>query len=360
MKVLLKLLVAHFKQFTREKAALFWTFAFPVFFILIFGAVFSGGDDTTFSVGLVMEDNSEVAQGLSAALQEPEVLEVQIGERDNELQALEDGDRRAVIIVLPDFGETISKGNKGQIEIYYDPTQTTSSQVLIPIIEKVIDGFDRALSQAPSLIQVEGKTLQTYDLRAIDYLVPGVLAMALMQLGIFAAVELVTERENKVLKRLGATPLRRSTMIISTVIFRLMVALVQAALIIIIARLVFDVPMLGSWLFLISMIILGTLAFLALGYLLSAFAKTERTAMPLLMSIQFPMMFLSGIFFPAEMMPDFMIPIMNAMPLTYLGDSLRQIMVGSSALHPHYINAAVLGGWLVVCLIGAIRFFRWE
>ena len=360
MNLLLKLLVAHFKQFVREKAALFWTFAFPVFFILIFGAVFSGGDDTTFSVGLVMEDNSEVAQELSATLQEPEVLEVQIGERDAELQALEDGDRRAVIIIMPDFGEAISQGNMGEIEIYYDPTQTITAQVLIPIIEKVIDGFDRALSQAPTLIHVEEKTLQTHDLRAIDYLVPGILAMALMQLGIFAAVELVAERENKVLKRLGATPLRRSTMIISTVIFRLMVALVQAALIIIIARLVFDVPMLGSWLFLIVMVILGTLTFLALGYLLSAFAKTERTAIPLLMSIQFPMMFLSGIFFPAEMMPDFMMPIMNAMPLTYLGDSLRQIMVGSSALHPQYINAAVLGGWLVVCLIGAIRFFRWE
>ena len=118
MNLLLKLLVAHFKQFIREKAALFWTFAFPVFFILIFGAVFSGADDTTFSVGLVMEDNSEVAQELSAALQEPEVLEVQIGERDAELQALEDGDRRAVIIIMPDFGEAISQGNMGEIEIY--------------------------------------------------------------------------------------------------------------------------------------------------------------------------------------------------------------------------------------------------
>lgn len=360
MNILLKLLVAHLKQFIREKAAIFWTFAFPIFFILIFGAMFSGGDDTTFSVGLVMEDNSKVAQGLSMAIQEPEVLEVQIGERDDELQALEDGDRRAVIIVMPDFGEAISQGNKGEIEIYYDPTQTMSAQVLMPIIEKVIDGFDRALAQTPSLIQVEEKTLQTYDLRAIDYLVPGILAMALMQLGIFAAVELVADRENKVLKRLGATPLRRSTMIISTVIFRLLVALVQAALIIVIARLVFDVPMMGSWLFLIGMVILGTLAFLALGYLLSAFAKTERTAMPLLMSIQFPMMFLSGIFFPTEMMPDFMIPIMNAMPLTYLVDSLRQIMVDSSALHAQFINVGVLGGWLVVCLIGAIRLFRWE
>ncbi len=82
--------------------------------------------------------------------------------------------------------------------------------------------------------------------------------------------------------------------------------------------------------------------------------------MPLLMMVQFPMMFLSGIFFPLEMMPGFMRPIMDAMPLTYLGDSFRQIMVDSSAMHSHLINAGVLGGWFVVCLIVAVRFFKWE
>jgi len=81
---------------------------------------------------------------------------------------------------------------------------------------------------------------------------------------------------------------------------------------------------------------------------------------PILMAVQFPMMFLSGIFFPVEFMPDFMRPIMAAMPLTYLGDSLRQIMVESSALHSHLTNIAVLGGWLLVCLTAAVRLFRWE
>lgn len=350
MKTFGKLLVANFRQFVRERAALFWTFAFPLIFILIFGAIFSGEEDVTFSVGLVVEDNSDKAQGFSAALQQVPAFELHIGERDAELQALEKGDRRAVIFILPDFGET------GNIDVYYDPTQTTSRQVVLPIIDRVAEGY----GQPPPWIKVNEVTLQAHNIRSIDYLVPGILAMALMQLGIFAAVDLVVERENKVLKRLGATPLRRSTMIISTVVFRLFIALGQAALIILVARLVFDVPMLGNWFFLAGMVILGTLTFLAMGYMLSAFAKTEQTAMPLLMSIQFPMMFLSGIFFPVEWMPDFMRPIVTAMPLTYLGDSLRQIMVESSALHSHLINAAVLGGWLVVCLIGAVRLFRWE
>ena len=356
MKVLFKLLVADIKQFVRERAALFWTFAFPILFILIFGAVFSGGDSITFNVGLAVEDNSPAAQQLSAVLQQVPAFKLSIGNQSAELEALKSGDRRAVIIVPAGFGETISQGGSTTVDVYYDPTQSSSAQVLLPIITQVLESFGRA----PPLVQVYPVTLQTHEIRAIDYLVPGILAMALMQLGIFAAMPLVVERENRVLKRLGATPLRRSTMILSTVVFRLLIAMGQAALIIIVARLVFHVPMMGSWPFLVGMIVLGTLTFLSMGYMLSAFAKTQETAMPLLMVVQFPMMFLSGIFFPLEMMPGFMRPIMDAMPLTYLGDSIRQIMVDSSPMHSHLINAAVLGGWFAVCLIVAVRFFRWE
>lgn len=360
MNAFQKLVASEIKQFVRERSALFWTFAFPVFFILIFGAIFSGEGDVTFHVGLVVQDDSPAAQGLSTALEQVPAFELHIGEQDAELQALEEGDRRAVIIIPRDFGLTVSQGGEGSVDVYYDPTQTSSAQVVLPIIRRVVDEFDRMLGGAPSLIELNEETLQTHNLRSIDYLVPGILAMALMQLGIFAAVPLVVQRENRVLKRLGATPLRRSTMVISIVAFRLLVAVGQAAVIIFVARLVFHVPMMGSWLFLAGMIMLGTLTFLAMGYMLSSFTKTQETVMPVLMAVQFPMMFLSGIFFPVEFMPDFMRPILTAMPLTYLGDSLRQIMVESSALHSHLINIAVLGSWFVVCLIVAVRFFRWE
>jgi ABC-2 type transport system permease protein len=353
--------MANAKQFIREKAALFWTFLFPIFFILIFGAVFSGGmDNVSFNVGLVIEDDSAIARNMSYVFGQVTAFKMTSGQRADELKALEDGDRRAVIVVNSGFGENIAQGQMADIDVYYDPTQTSSSQILLPIIQRVVDNFDRALSGSTPLIQINEETLQSYNLRAIDYLVPGILAMALMQLGLFAVAPIVVDRENKVLKRLGATPLKRSTMIISTVVFNLIVAMIQAALIIIVARLVFDVPMLGNWFYLIGFIILGTLTFLAMGYMLSAFAKNQQTLMPLIMFVQFPMMFLSGIFFPLEMMPGFMRPIMDAMPLTYLGDSIRQIMVESSAMHSHLINIGVLGGWFVVCLILAVRFFKWE
>jgi ABC-2 type transport system permease protein len=361
MKTFGILLMANAKQFVREKAALFWTFIFPIFFILIFGGVFSGSmDDITFDVGLVVEDDSPIAQNLSVAIEQIPVFELTFGERDTEMDALADGDRRAVIVVNAGFGESIAQGQASDIDVYYDPTQTSSTQILLPVIQEVIDNFDRAMSGSTPLIQVNEETLQSHNLRPIDYLVPGILAMALMQLGLFAVAPIVVDRENKVLKRLGATPLKRSTMIVSMVVFNLIVAVIQAVLIIMVAKLAFDVPMLGNWFYLAGFILLGTLTFLAMGYMLSAFAKNQQTLMPLIMVVQFPMMFLSGIFFPVEMMPGFMRPVMDAIPLTYLGDSLRQVMVESSALHSHMINLAVLGGWFVVCLVLAVRFFKWE
>lgn len=360
MTALRKLVVAHMKQFVRERAALFWTFAFPIFFILIFGAIFTGQEDATFTVGLVVEDDSQTGLALAAAFGEVRSFELETGDRDSELDALKSGNRRAVVIIPPGFGQVISQGNPGHIDVYYDPTQVTTMQVVVPIVYRVVDTFDRTMTATPPLVQVNEQTLQVRDLRAIDYLVPGILALALMQLGLFAAIPLVVDRQNRVLKRLGATPLRRSTLVASTVIFRLFIALIQGALIIAIARFVFGVPMLGNWFFLAGVVILGTLTFLSMGYLLSAFAKTEEAITPLIMAIQFPLMFLSGIFFPVDMMPDFMRPVMTVMPLTYLGDSLRQIMVSSSPLEPHAVNLAVLGGWFAVCLAGAVRFFRWE
>ena len=113
MKTFNMLLVANAKQFVREKAALFWTFLFPIFFILIFGAVFSGSmDDVSFNVGLVVEDDSAIAQNMSAAMGQVTAFKITEGQREDEIQALQDGDRRAVLVIEQGFGATIAQGGR--------------------------------------------------------------------------------------------------------------------------------------------------------------------------------------------------------------------------------------------------------
>jgi len=120
------------------------------------------------------------------------------------------------------------------------------------------------------------------------------------------------------------------------------------------------VAIVGSLLAAIGFILLGALTFLAIGYLIASYARTEESANALTSVVQFPLMFLSGIFFPISFMPDWLQPVAAIMPLTYLGDALRQTMVGGSAYAPLPIDALVLGIWLAASFLLSARFFRWQ
>jgi ABC-2 type transport system permease protein len=197
-------------------------------------------------------------------------------------------------------------------------------------------------------------------MRSIDYLVPGIIAMSIMTTGLFCALPLIQQREKKILKRWGATPINRSSIIYSQVIFRLVLSVLQTALLVFIAYAIFHVQMNGNWGILLGVVMLGALVLISIGYLVASFVKTQEGAMPIIQLIQFPMMFLSGIFFPVDMLPNFMKPVVNAMPLSYLGDSLRQVMIQATPLHTMNLNVLVLGIWLAVCVTLSIKLFRWE
>jgi ABC-2 type transport system permease protein len=98
----------------------------------------------------------------------------------------------------------------------------------------------------------------------------------------------------------------------------------------------------------------------AMGYFISGLAKTQESVMGISQLINFPMMFLSGVFFPVDFMPAWIRPVVTAMPLTYLADALRQIMVGATPAYSLGLDFAVLSLWLVGCGLLAMRFFRWE
>lgn len=360
MRAFYKLLVADFKQFFRDRTALFFTFAFPLLFMLIFGFVFSGDNDVSYSIGLVNNDNSAVGDEISQALGEISIFEMAEGELDDRLAELEKGDLKAVILIPAGMESSLASGKTASITVYYDPSQTTSAQIILSVMRQSINEINQQLTHQPVLLELTEQSVQSRDLRNIDYLVPGILAMSTMFLGLFGSLTLVERREKKILKRFGATPLRRSTMIFSQVTYRLVLAVLQALIIIVVAYFIFDVQIVGSWPMLLGLVLLGTLTMISIGYFAVSRARTVEGAMPIIQILQFPMLFLSGIFFPVDIMPDFMRPIVEAIPLTYLGDGLRQIMVEATPLHPLGMDVAVLAGWLVACMLLAIRFFRWE
>jgi ABC-2 type transport system permease protein len=365
MKTLLGLTVANFKGLTRDRAALFWTFFFPVMFVLLFGVLFSGSGDSKVGVGFVDQDGTPTSASVRAAFASVPLLTLQNGTLDAEKTAMQHGDISAIIVVPQGLEAAVAQARAGQktsvaIQLYTDPAQAQTAQVVQGAVTQVTNGFNLQLAGGSEFLTVAPLTLASTNISTVTYLVPSILAMALMQLGVFAAVPLVQQREKGILKRMGATPLARWKLVASNILLRLIIAALDTVLIIGVGIAVFHIQIVGNLVQAAGFVFLGAGAFLALGFMLASFLKTEEQATGVVQVVQMPLMFLSGIFFPFAFMPEFLRSVARFLPLTYLGDGLRQSMVNAPQVAPLGVDALILAGWLVVCLAISARSFRWE
>jgi ABC-2 type transport system permease protein len=365
VRYLANLSVANLKSFVRDRAALFWTLAFPIVFVVLFGTIFSGGS-VDYRLGWVDMDGSPVAAQLRQVLADNAPVTLTDSGLVGARAAMQRGDLDGIIVVPHGLGATVAAGQAGQhptpasLTVITDPSRTTTSQAIRQMATGVVMSANLQLTGTTPLIAVTTDTLATEQLNNVSYFVPSILAMALMQLGVFASIPLVQQRERLILKRLNATPLPRWALVGSNVFVRLIIGAVQTVLILGIGVLAFGVDVTGEWLAIAGFVLLGALTFTSIGYVIASFARTEEAANGMTSIVQFPLMFLSGIFFPLEVMPDWLRGVATLMPLTYLGDALRQTMVGGSPFMPLPVDAAVLGGWLLVTLAISARFFRWQ
>ena len=360
MNTLMRLTVANIRSLVRDRAALFWTFFFPVMFVFLFGWIFGGSGDSKVAIGFVDQDNTPVSMGLEQAFSQVSLLTVQTGSLEAEKAAMQHGDISAIVVVPSGAGAAVAAKSTTSIQLYTDPSSSQVSQVVTQIADQIANGFNLQLAGGSAVVGIQPMTLQSTNISNVAYLVPSILAMALMQLGVFAAIPLVQQREKGILKRIGATPLARWKLVGSNVLMRLMVAIVDAVVILGIGLVFFNVQIVGSLLLAGGLVLLGAGAFLAIGFALASFLKTEEQATGVVQVVQMPMMFLSGIFFSFDFLPGFLQTVARFLPLTYLADALRQVMVNGTQVAPLGVDVAVLTGWLVVCLGIAARSFRWE
>ena len=360
MKTLWLLTVANLKGLVRDRAALFWTFFFPIMFVLLFGVLFSGSGDSKVTVGFVDQDGTTASAQVRAAFAGVPLLTLQEGTYDAERQAMKDGNVSAIIVIPQGFQTNVGQRNPVALQLYTDPAQTQTQQVVQGAVNQVANALNLKIAGGFEVVTITQSTLSSSDISTVTYLVPSILAMALMQLGVFAAVPLVQQREKGILKRIGATPLQRWKLVASNILLRLIVAAVDTVLIIGVGMAAFDIQIVGNIVLAAGFVFLGAGAFLALGFMLASFLKTEEQATGVVQVVQMPLMFLSGIFFPFTFMPDFLRSFARLLPLTYLGDGLRQSMVNAPQIAPMAVDAAILAGWLVVCLAISARSFRWE
>jgi ABC-2 type transport system permease protein len=367
MRALWMLSVANLKSFVRDRAALFWTLAFPVIFVMLFGTIFSSSEAPQYKVGWVDLDGTPAAGQLRTAVAgtaillptvEPDLASAEV--------AMRAGDIDAIVVVPAGLGTAVGAGQAGQpstrvdLVVYTDPSRQNASAAITQTMAGVAGAINLQLAGRAAVLGIASQAIQTESLNGASYFVPSILAMALMQLGVFAAIPLVALREKLVLKRLSATPLTRRTLVGGNVSVRLLLAAAQTIIIVGIGVILLGVTVVGGPLAVAFLIGLGALTFIALGYVIASFTKTEEQANGVTQAVQLPMMFLSGIFFPLELLPQWLRGVAFLLPLTYLGDALRQVMVSGVPLVPLGVDVAVLTGWLIACTVISGRFFRWQ
>ncbi len=366
MKAYLAMVRSGLRSFVRDRGGLFWSFFFPMFFIFIFGSIMGRPEDELkVPIRIVMQDSSPIVSWLPGVFEKNPTLQVKVTDLAGAKRDISQSKARAVVIFPEGSATSLENHTPIKVTVLADQTSPQMSGMAVGMIRSMLDSIEKSANKTPQMFAVGMGILSPSEVgkkpaSGIDALLPGILAMTIMQLGLFSALPFIVMREKGILKRLRATPLPRATIIGAQVTQRVCIAFLQTAMILIFGTLFFHFHMQGSWLALAGLVVFGVLTFICIGAVLSSIAKTQETGVSMVQLINFPMMFLSGFFFPVEMLPGFMQPIVKIIPATYLADMLRAVMVGSPLKHSLAMELGMLGAWLLGGFFVAVKKFRWE
>jgi ABC-2 type transport system permease protein len=379
MRSLRAMIIANLKMSLRNRAALFWNLIFPAIFIIIFGLVFGGTAGLTFDVGIVGPP-TDYQNRVVLAMAGNDAFIVTHGTEGAELMALREGSRDVVLIF--DAAEADVPGSIPNVTLFYDQTNRPTAQVAVGAVRQVLAGvagnappaqnlLERTVSDVrdfvtgrqgdPVATNVIERPVTTREMSFIDYFVPGILAMSIMNSGVIGlATSFVSYRERGILRRIKVTPFPLASFLLAKILAQMIQIVIQMLILLGLAWLLFGLNPRGNPLLVLGVIIAGSLAFLAIGFAISSVARNTETAASYANLITFPMLFLSGVFFSVETVPSWLQPLLRVLPLAYLVDALRQLMTMGRGLPAIWPDLAVLAATFVLGLLIAVRFFRWD
>jgi ABC-2 type transport system permease protein len=366
MKGYKQLTLAQLRIFLRNKQVLIWTLLFPIFLMMIFGSIFSDGNGVSLNIAIVDEDKSTSSEQLLNILEKQETLTItKLKKEEKAVANLEEGQHQIVIVIPEGYDEHLELKEEDKepfkLKVFYDETELSVSQIGLAVVSGIIDSISKQQVDYKPIITTETIGIKAIELRYIDFLVPGIVALMILSNNMNGvAGQIASWRERGILRRMQGTPLKAPTFISAQITARLILNATQALIVLIIANLVFDVSVKGSWFTLIFFVILGTLTFMSIGFIIAAISKTAESAGPIAGFLSFPMMFLGGVFFPIKDMPEFLQPIIKAIPISHLSTAMREVMNVGSSLSSLGIEVLFLTGWLIFSFAAASYLFKWN
>ena len=327
------------REFIREPEALFWSMIFPLALAACLGIAFRNRPPEVLKI-------AAVTPRLAEALRQEKLLDVTQLPPQLAEQFVRTG--KVALVAEP--------AADGSVVYRYDDTNPEGRQARMLADQAIQRAFGRQDPIVPA-----DRIMREPGSRYIDFLIPGLIGMGIMGNSIWGpGFSIVDARRKKLLKRIVATPMPKHYYLLSFLLWRLILLPVDVGIPLIFGAWVFGVPLRGSFVALLGICVLATLAFTAGGILIASRVRTIEAGSGLMNLTMVPMWILSGVFFSSQRFPDFVQPAIKALPLTAVIDALRGNMLQGAGLAQMIPQAGILSVWLVVCFGLALRLFRWR
>jgi ABC-2 type transport system permease protein len=355
----------HIKTFYREKSALFFTFFFPIMLMVLFGFIFSESGESEYEIHVQDLDDTDSSKQLLEIFDNISTIDLKkVGKEKDTEKYIEDNKINFLVIIPEGYQNTILQKMTTDpnatinLTVKYDPS-VQSTNLKMSLLNAVLQEFNKGLVGAKDTIDIEDESIVSGSFDYIEFFIPGVIALTVMTTVVFNII--FGEMENKqkgIIRKLSTTPITRGEWIFSNMVFQLFLAACSSVIILIVGYLVFG-AVVHINIMLPVFIILTAFAFSGLAMIVTVGVKEAGAASAVGNVITFPMMFLSGSFFPVEQMPDFLKEVALLLPLYYVNEGLREAMLFNDieASLPH---ALVIFVFAAVVFFAGVFLTKWK
>ncbi len=347
------------REYLRNRIGLFFALIFPIILIVLFGAIFSSGNSGPINVYYQNHDSGQISSQFLSALNQTKVVQViRVDPSVNFTQYLLSNSFSEGMIIPSNFSNSYNSGQNINVTMYTNPTDS-SSGIVLSVVSGVINSFNLGHAHAAPVIQLSSQSIKPQSYKYIDFLVPGLVGFAILTSPMFSMVNISAEyKKNKIFRQLSLTPLTKGEWLTAKVIWYVVLSVVSFFL-----MTLFGVELFGAHvtfsLWIAPFLLIGPIFFVALGMLVGTITKSQESAGVIGNIITFPMMFLSGTFFPVAEMPVYLQNIAHVLPLFYVIDGLNDVMIYNNYTKA-LTDVVILVVIAVVVFVAAVRVFRWR
>jgi ABC-2 type transport system permease protein len=351
------------REYLRNRTGFFFALVFPVILILIFGAIFSGGSNGPITVYAQNHDSgvfgANIGSKFIGAMNSTNVVQITLLPNNESLTKYLQANSGAIGLYIPDnFSSSFISGKSVNVTVYSNPDDT-SGTIVMDVANGVVNAFNLQRVNGTAVVELSTQNIISKSYTYIDFLIPGLVGFSILTSPMFSMVNISSEyKKSKFFKQLSLTPLTKGEWLTSKVVWYTLISFIAFFLMILFGTSVFHAQI-DVNAGVIPFLIIGPMLFVSLGMLVGTVTKSVESAGVVGNIITFPMMFLSGTFFPISLMPTYLQEFAHILPLYYLIAGLNNVMVYNN-FSGALLDVVVLFVISAVIFTLAVRFFKWR